>query len=72
MTTRKSTTRKPADKAEVSMIVRLPRELHDALRQRAQSDDRTMAATIRHAIRVYVGSGLDDAGEGRELPAVSW
>jgi hypothetical protein len=34
--------------------VRLPRELHEAVLTRAAEDDRTMAQTIRVALRYYL------------------
>lgn len=34
--------------------VRLPRELHEAVLSRAQREDRTMAQTIRVALRYYL------------------
>lgn len=34
--------------------VRLPRELHEAILDRAQKEDRTMAQTIRVALRYYL------------------
>jgi hypothetical protein len=34
--------------------VRLPRDLHEAVIARAQADDRTLAATIRVALRYWL------------------
>lgn len=34
--------------------VRLPRDLHEAVLQRAEAEDRTMAQTIRVALRFYL------------------
>lgn len=43
------------DKApDQPMYVRLPAELHDAVKRRAQAEDRTMAQTIRVALRYYL------------------
>lgn len=36
--------------------VRLPRELHEAVLNRAQVEDRTMAQTIRVALRHYLNT----------------
>jgi hypothetical protein len=36
------------------MYVRLPVELHEAVKERAQQDERTMAQTIRVALRFYL------------------
>ncbi len=35
-------------------VVRLPADLHAAVKQRAQQDDRTMAQTIRRAVKQYL------------------
>jgi hypothetical protein len=35
-------------------FVRLPRDLHEAIKQRAIADDRTMSQTIRVALRYYL------------------
>lgn len=34
--------------------VRLPRELHEAVLARAEAEDRTLAQTVRVAIRYYL------------------
>jgi hypothetical protein len=47
MASRAKTTDQPVN-------VRLPRELHEAVLDRASADDRTMAQTIRVAIRYYL------------------
>ena len=39
---------------EKPMYVRLPVPLHDAVRARANEEDRTMAQTIRVALRYYL------------------
>lgn len=36
------------------MYVRLPAELHEAVKLRSQQDERTMAQTIRLALRFYL------------------
>ncbi len=41
-------------KAEQPMYVRLPVELHEAVKTRAAAEDRTMAQTIRVALRYYL------------------
>jgi hypothetical protein len=40
------------------MYVRLPRDLHVAVKARAVDDERTMAQTIRHALRLYLAQGV--------------
>ncbi len=34
-------------------LVRLPPDLHEAIKAKAAAEDRTMAQAIRHALRVY-------------------
>lgn len=41
-------------KEEQPMYVRLPRELHDAVKTRSEQDERTMAQTIRLALKFYL------------------
>lgn len=36
--------------------LRLPVDLHEALKQRAKADDRRMAQTVRVALRAYLAS----------------
>ncbi len=43
-------------------FVRLPRELHTAVKERAASDDRTMSQTIRVALRYYLQNTTPVAG----------
>jgi len=43
-------------KAEQPMYVRLPRELHDAVKARSEQEERSMAQTIRFALRYYLQS----------------
>lgn len=38
------------------LVVRMPAELHEQLKARAEADDRTVAATIRVALRRYLAS----------------
>lgn len=42
--------------------VRLPRDLHEAVLSRAHSEDRTMAQTIRVALRYYLQETQPVAG----------
>ena len=42
------------DPSEQPMYVRLPAELHEAVKLRSQQDERTMAQTIRLALRFYL------------------
>lgn len=37
-------------------VVRLPADMHQAVRERAERDDRTMAQTIRRAIKQYLAT----------------
>lgn len=39
------------------MYVRLPKDLHAAVKARAEADERTMAQTIRLALRIYLEWG---------------
>jgi hypothetical protein len=41
---------------DVAIVVRLPRELRDALKQQATAEDRSVASLLRVAVRTY----LDD------------
>ncbi len=45
---------KMAKTDEQPMYVRLPSELHRAVKERAGAEDRTMAQTIRVALRYYL------------------
>lgn len=38
------------------VIVRMPADLHAALKERAAADERSMSQAIRHAIRRYLES----------------
>jgi len=42
------------DKKTQATYVQLPSELHDQVKQRSAQDDRTMAQTIRVALRYYL------------------
>ena len=42
--------------AKRELVVRLPVELYKELRRRAEAEDRSMAATIRVALRRYLGT----------------
>lgn len=37
-------------------VVRLPPEMHEAVKRRAEEEDRTMAQTIRRAVRQYLAT----------------
>lgn len=43
----------PEDKF-VQVIVRMPKKMHDDLKRNANINDRTMAATVRRAVRQYL------------------
>lgn len=45
-----------AENGEVVMSVRVPLEVRDRLRERAQQEDRSMAQALRRAVRAYVNS----------------
>lgn len=44
----------PKNADDRPMYVRLPAELHEAVKERAGEEDRTMAQTIRVALRYYL------------------
>lgn len=46
----------------VELVVRLPADLHQALKARAEQEDRSMAAVIRQALRRYVDTPAGEAG----------
>ena len=48
------TSKTPETRTEQPMYVRLPTELHEAVKTRSQADERTMAQTIRLALRYYL------------------
>lgn len=43
-----------SDRRLQPMYVRLPIEMHDAVKQQSMREDRTMAQMIRRAIRLYL------------------
>jgi hypothetical protein len=43
---------------QAELVVRLPVDLHAAIKERAEAEDRSMAAVIRLALRQYVRSPL--------------
>lgn len=43
----------------IEVVVRLEPTLHAALKDRAKTDDRSMAATIRYALRLYLRKSVD-------------
>lgn len=44
-----------AEKDLQQVVVRMPSTLHAAIKERADQDERSMAQTIRHALKVYLG-----------------
>lgn len=46
-----------AKAGQVAVVIRVPTELHAALKARAAAEERSMAATIRHALRCYLADG---------------
>jgi plasmid stability protein len=50
----------PTPKAtDVAVVVRLPRELREALKQRAAAEDRSVASLMRLAARTYLEKEVD-------------
>lgn len=43
----------------IELVVRMPADLHAAIKARAEQDERSMAATIRYALRLYIGEAHD-------------
>ena len=41
------------------MLVRVPRQLHTEVKQRAQDEDRTLAQVVRRALRLYLSQPSD-------------
>jgi len=54
--------RRDPDQSDRPMYVRLPSELHEAVKGRATEEDRTMAQTIRVALRYYLANTSPLAG----------
>lgn len=48
------TSKTPETRTEQPIYVRLPTELHEAVKTRSAEDERTMAQTIRVALRYYL------------------
>jgi predicted HicB family RNase H-like nuclease len=44
----------PKAKDHIVFMVRLPADLHAALKERAAKEDRSLAATLRLAVRLYL------------------
>jgi len=44
--------------------VRLDRDLHNAVKARSVEEDRTMAQTIRHALKFYLSNTAPGGGDG--------
>jgi hypothetical protein len=49
----------PASTNDVAIVVRLPRDLREALKERAAAEDRSVASVMRLAARQYVESGVN-------------
>lgn len=41
----------------LGVMVRMPPELHQAIKERAAAEERTMSQAIRHAIKEYLNGG---------------
>ena len=50
-----------AGKETVQVIVRMPQSLHDEFKARADAEERSVSAAIRHACRVYLEAGTVSA-----------
>lgn len=49
----------------VPVVIRMPAELHEAVKEVAEYEDRSVAATMRWALKVYVTQRqCDDLAEG--------
>lgn len=46
-----------APSGRVPVVVRMPEDLRDALKAKAAKEERSMAQTIRYALRLYVEDG---------------
>lgn len=46
-------TEKSAEDKVRPVVIRMPAELHQALKDKAAAEERSMAQTIRHALRLY-------------------
>lgn len=44
----------PEVEAPVAVVIRMPKELHEAVKAKAAKDDRSAAAAMRQALRQYV------------------
>jgi hypothetical protein len=54
-----SPTRQPsAPVNDVALVVRLPHDLRDALKERAAAEDRSLASLLRMAARTYLETDL--------------
>jgi len=47
------TTKREATKDQRPVVIRMPTELHQAVKNKAAAEERSMAQAIRHALRVY-------------------
>lgn len=43
----------------IELVVRLPPDLHAAVKARAENDERSIAATVRYALRLYLNGGKE-------------
>lgn len=42
------------DKGSRPVVIRMPADLHAAVKERAAAEERSMAQTIRRALRLYI------------------
>ena len=42
----------------VQVLIRMPKDMHDAVRRLAEENDRTMAAEVRRALRGHIEGAL--------------
>lgn len=48
----------PDDANLEKVIVRMPTEMHQAVKARAAAEERSMAQTVRRAVRMYLQAGV--------------
>ena len=46
----------PKDQPAKPVVIRMPADLHRAIKKKAAAEERSMAQAIRHALRIYTKS----------------
>lgn len=46
----------PEEKGNAQVLVRMPPDLHEAIKERAAAEERSMSQAIRHAVRTYLST----------------